>query len=174
MDLSDALVYDSESNGFVYEATKVHVISTIPAINGDNTIRSFYGNTLEDGLSLLQDARVVVAHNEVKHDIPLFMKLYPGWEPPLVLDTLILSALLYPDRPGGHSIEAWARRMGGEQKVAHEDWSTFSMEMLNRCESDTRLNKRVLHRLLKEAYAPIDGVDMFNFDFGEYKHGGVK
>lgn len=170
MNLDNMDVYDSESNGFVYEATKLHVISIVPAGN-DDTMRSYYGNTIEDGLQRLTDARVIVAHNQAKHDIPLFQKLYPGWEPPLVLDTLVLSALLFPERMGGHGIEAWARRMGAEQKVQHEDWSTFSFDMLKRCESDTRLNKKVLTRLLKEAYDEIDGVDMYNFDFGEHSHG---
>jgi hypothetical protein len=167
MDLENVVVYDSESDGFVYDATKIHVISIIPALSTDNEMASYYGNTIEDGLQRLADARVIVAHNQIKHDILLFQKLYPDWTPPLVLDTLVLSALLNPERLGGHSIEAWGRRMGGEQKVVHEDWSTFSFAMLQRCESDTRLNKRVLHRLLKESYADIDGVDIYNFNFGD-------
>lgn len=170
MDLTNVMVYDSESDGFVYEATKVHVISMMPATHGQEKMESFYGRNIEAGLQRLADARVIVAHNQIKHDIALFQKLYPGWEPPLVLDTFVLSALLNPERIGGHSIEAWARRMGGELKVAHEDWSTFTHDMLLRCESDVRLNKRVLHRLIGEAYEPIDGVNIYEFDFGEYAH----
>ncbi len=169
-DLSNMIVYDSESDGFVYPATKVHVISMVSAAEDNNIMESFYGNNIEDGLQRLTDARVIVAHNQAKHDIPLFQKLYPGWTPPLVLDTLVLSALLFPERMGGHGIEAWARRMGQEQKVQHEDWSTFTLDMLRRCESDVRLNKKVLVRLLKEAYDDIDGCDMYNFDFGDYNH----
>lgn len=168
--MDNALVFDSESNGFVFEATKVHVISTVSATPGDDKVVSYYGDNLEQGLQVLQDSEIIVAHNAIKHDIMLFQKLYPGWEPPLVIDTLVLSQLLNPERLGGHSIEVWARRMGGEQKVQHEQWEVFDFDMLRRCESDTRLNKRVLHRLLKEAYAPITGVDIYNFDFGEYNH----
>jgi len=170
MNLDNVKVYDSESNGFVYESTKIHVISMVSALPNDNNMESYYGNNIEEGLQKLSDYRVIVAHNQSKHDIPLFQKLYPGWEPPFVLDTLVLSALLFPERLGGHGIEAWARRMGQEQKVQHEDWSTFSYPMLKRCESDTRLNKKVLTRLLKEAYEEIDGVDMYSFDFGQYNH----
>lgn len=166
MDLNGVQIYDTESDGFVYEATKIHIVSMVAA--DDNKVKSYYGNNIEEGMQKLSDSRVIVAHNQAKHDIPLFQKIYPGWEPPLVLDTLILSALLFPERLGGHGIEAWARRMGQEQKVQHEDWSTFSYDMLLRCESDVRLNKKVFTRLLKEAYLPIDGVEWASFDFGEY------
>ena len=170
MDLENCKVFDSESNGFTYEATKVHIISMVSADPNDNKMESYYGNNIEQGLEKLSDSRVIICHNLAKHDIPLFQKLYPGWTPPLVLDTLVLSALLFPERMGGHGIEAWGRRMGGETKVVHEDWSTFSYPMMLRCESDVRLNKKVLLRLLREAYEPIDGVDMYNFDFGEHAH----
>lgn len=170
MNTDGTIVYDSESNGFVYEATEIHVISMVSA-GESNKVESYYGNNIEEGLERLSKARCIVAHNQVKHDIPLFQKIYPGWSPPLVLDTLVLSALLFPERVGGHSIEAWARRLGGEQKVQHEEWESFSLDMLERCESDTRLNKKVLIRLLKESYEDIDGVDMYNFNFGEYNHG---
>lgn len=174
-ELDGAIVFDSESDGFVYEATKLHVISMCGKDKGDE-VQSYTSGAdfdrvhIEAGLERLSQAPVIIGHNIIKHDIPLFKKLYPGWEHKLVLDTLVLSALLYPDRVGGHSIEAWGRRMGGEQKVAHEDWSVLTEDMILRCESDTRLNVRVLWRLLKEAYAPISGVDIYNFDFGEYNH----
>ena len=170
MDLSNAKVFDSESDGFVYESTKVHIISMVNADDKPSKVESYYGDNIEEGLQKLTDSRVIICHNIAKHDIPLFQKLYPGWMPPLVLDTLVLSALLFPERMGGHGIEAWGRRMGGETKVVHEDWSTFSYDMMLRCESDVRLNKKVLLRLLREAYEPIDGVDMYNFDFGEHAH----
>lgn len=165
--MKEELVFDTESDGFVFEASKIHVISIIPADREDNTMTSYYGKNIEAGLERLSEAGTIIGHNIIKHDIMLIQKLYPDWKPPLVIDTLVLSALLNPERVGGHSIEAWAHRFGGEQKVQHEDWSQFSIPMLHRCESDTRLNKRVLHRLLKEAYAPIEGVDIYNFDFGE-------
>ena len=170
MELENCIVYDTESNGFVYEADRLHVISTVPADGHVLECTSYYGANIEEGLEALQNSRVIIAHNQCKHDIPLIQKLYPGWEPPLVLDTLVLSALLFPERAGGHGIEAWGRRMGKEQKVQHEDWSEFSYDMLLRCESDTRLNKKVLQRLLKECYEEIDGCPYIGFDFGEYAH----
>lgn len=170
-DLEGAIVFDSESDGFVYEATKLHVISLGSMSVSDKGTSYCYTRTpIEVALERLSQAPVIIGHNIIKHDIPLFKKLYPGWEHKLVLDTLVLSALLYPDRVGGHSIDAWGRRMGGEQKVKHEDWSVLTEDMILRCESDYRLNVKVLQRLLKEAYHPISGVDIYNFDFGEYEH----
>ncbi len=171
--MNDWIVYDTESDGFVFEATKIHVISMVP-VGGEHEsvgkMQSYYGNTIEQGLEELANAGTIIAHNQMKHDIPLIQKLYPGWEPPLVIDTLVLSALLFPERMGGHGIEAWARRFGGEQKVQHEDWTKFSMAMLGRCESDVRLNKRILHRLMKEAYEPLEGTPFFGFDFGDFNY----
>ena len=171
----EILVYDSESDGFVFESTKIHVISIVPVGKEHESVgqmQSYYGNRIEEGLERLASANTIIAHNQIKHDIPLFQKFYPSWMPPLVIDTLVLSALLNPERLGGHGIEPWARRMGQEQKVAYDDWAEFDMEMLRRCESDTRLNKRVYHLLLKEAYAPIEGVDIYNFDFGQEAYDG--
>jgi len=166
--MNDWLVYDTESDGFVEDATKLHVICMQkPATH---QVDSYYGKNIDEGLDRLSNAACIVAHNQMKHDIPLIQKLYPGWEPLLVIDTLVLSALLYPERLGGHGIEAWARRFGGEQKVQNEDWSVFTLNMLERCKSDVRLNTKVLLRLLKEAYAPIEGCVFDGFDFGEYNH----
>jgi hypothetical protein len=165
------LVYDSESDGFVEQASRVHVISIVP-IDGHpwDTMWSYWGPHLEDGLARLEQARVIVAHNQVKHDIQLFQKLYPGWQPPLVLDSMLLSQTLKPDLLGGHSIENWARIFGGEQKQEQEDWRYLTYDVVTRCESDTRINQRLIRKLLHDCYLPIDGVDIYNFDFGEHNH----
>lgn len=74
----------------------------------------------------LKGTTVLVAHNGIKFDfivLFLFDLLeytigYPGQsstifgEPVEIVDTLILSRLFNPDRPGGHSLEAWGKRTG--------------------------------------------------------------
>ena len=64
------------------------------------------------------------------------------------MDTLVLSQLLDSRREGGHSLEAWGERLG-HPKVEHNEWHTFSKEMLTRCEEDTRLNYKVYVYLSK-------------------------
>lgn len=153
------LLFDAESNGLLYEATQLWVISCIDIDTLER--RSFYGDELEDGLRYLMGADHLIGHNIIDYDYALFQKLYPWWIPPnLTTDTYILSALLNPDRIGGHGIEAWGRRLGGEQKEKVEDWSYFDMAKVSRCESDVRLNLKVLRALQREVYEPITGVNI--------------
>lgn len=67
-----------------------------------------------------------------------------------LIDTLVMSRVLFPDRLGGHSVEAWAKKLGGEQKVENEDWSEFSENMLIRCRSDVNIQEQIYNYLLKE------------------------
>ena len=117
-------------------------------------------DTLEDGLKVLMEADNLYGHNIIGYDFPMMTKLYPWFNiKTKVTDTFLLSSLLNPDRVGGHSIEAWARRLGGEQKEQVEDWSYFDMEKVSRCESDVRLNLKVLRALQRELYEPIEGTN---------------
>jgi DNA polymerase I len=153
------IIFDSESDGFVDDATQLWCLVTIEEASG--VIRKFFDTTLETGLRFLQEAEVIVGHNILKHDIPLFQKLYPWFKPKgTQLDTLILSQLLYPDRVGGHSIEAWGERFN-RKKPQHEDWSKFTPEMLHRCVEDTEINKLVLRQLQKDARQMVDGVKVY-------------
>lgn len=64
-------------------------------------------------------------------------------------DTLVMSRLDYPMRPGGHSLENLATVIGSPPKIAHEDWTTFTPEMLERCRRDVEINRDVYKYLLK-------------------------
>lgn len=154
----EILIYDSESNGFLDVATKVHCIAMSTLEEGSETL--YEPADIEAGLSRLLEADILVCHNEIHHDLPLFKKLH-GWEPrpeQVILDTLVLSRMLHPKRamPYGmkakapHSIEAWARRFD-MFKVENEDWSVYTEHMGNRCRSDVTINKLTLMELIKEA-----------------------
>ena len=90
-----------------------------------------------------------VGHNFLSFDVPWLNRL---WESDIpydrVVDTLVLSYMYNPRMPGGHSLEAWGERMKFP-KLAHEDWSQYSPEMLERCKQDVRLTKRVFLALTK-------------------------
>lgn len=159
-------IFDIEANGLeLNEVTKVHCICVMGRESGE--MQSFYGPTTADGLDYLDTFDYIVAHNQIWYDLQVLKSIY-GWVPKAkIIDTIILSRLLQPDRPrpigmvgavGPHSIEAWAYRLGGEKKVQHTDWQNFSNNMLLRCESDVRLNAEVYNELLREAGAtkPFD------------------
>lgn len=153
-------VFDTESNGFVEDATKLWCICTLDI--SEKIVGKFHGKTINQGLDLLMRADVLICHNIIKHDIPLIKKLYPDFDVKgiKIIDTLLLSQLLNPDRWGGHSVAAWGEKFN-YPKVEHEDWTQFSEEMLNRCVVDTKLHYRIYNELISEADEPIRGVKVY-------------
>lgn len=154
-----AVVFDSEGNGLVREMTKFWCIVTCDEdTKGFKTFYDapkfewdeYYSGTVKDGVDFLLSSEETVAHNLIGYDKPAIEKVFGvKWDKPYK-DTLVLSRLSNPDRPGGHSIKNWAKFFGGEQKVEHEDWTQFSENMLQRCISDVRLGLKVYKYLKKE------------------------
>ena len=134
------VIFDSESDGLLYEATKFWCFSTVTI---DGEAKHFGPDEIEDALAYLASAEVIVAHNLFGHDLPLIQKLYPDFVPPKCEDTLILSRMFTPDRPNGHSIQAWGPRVGLD-KPDHTDWTQYSDAMKVRCDIDAEINKRML------------------------------
>lgn len=111
----------------------------------------------------LRKCTELVGHNLASFDMPV-LQLYgvldysigfPGKESTLfgkpckITDTLLLSKLLNADRFGGHSLEAWGKRLGN-YKGNFNDWTKFSQEMLDYCVQDTAVNASVFLKLLEE------------------------
>lgn len=164
-------VFDTESDGFVDEATRLWCIATVNKDSGDS--RLFTPEQIQLGLGYLHAADVLVGHNIKGHDLPLMKKLY-DWEPlshQVIVDTVVYSRMLYPKRPppegytGGrpHSIEAWGIRLG-VSKPSHEDWTQWSEGMGYRCVEDARINLAVLEELEREAASLPDYYEQLRSD----------
>jgi hypothetical protein len=111
----------------------------------------------------LADCTEIIGHNIVAFDFPVLQLLglldykigYPGQDstlfgrPVLITDTLLWSKLLNADRFGGHSLDAWGKRLG-ELKTEYNDWTKFTEEMLTYCIQDTNVNKKVFFALQEE------------------------
>jgi len=139
------LIADLEANGLLDEVSKIHQITTIDADTGE--LHSYNGNNVIAGVQRLCDADRIVGHNFIGYDIPAIRIVYAvEIDPRKVIDTLILSKLGNPDRPGGHTLASWGERLG-HPKVEHEDWETWSPEMEHRCNEDTRITHKVFERL---------------------------
>jgi hypothetical protein len=92
-----------------------------------------------------------IMHNGIAYDAPVLRKVLDMKMDNHILDTLIMSRLLYPDRDGGHSLESWMKRMGGSnQKVQNEKWDKFDSNMIVRCKSDVLATEQVYKELLAE------------------------
>lgn len=112
---------------------------------------------------ILRDCTEIIGHNIVAFDLPV-LKLYGVMDyrvgypdqpstvfgvPCKITDTLLWSKLLSPDRFGGHSLDAWGKRLGNH-KTHFEEWDRFSQEMLDYCIQDTSVNETVHYELLEE------------------------
>ena len=121
--------------------------------------------TKENLQHALRKCTELIGHNIVQFDMPV-LKLYgvldyeinyPRAESVATLfgrnikitDTLLLSKLLNADRFGGHSLEAWGKRLGN-YKIDFNKWDKYSEEMLEYCIQDTEVNKEVYFQLLEE------------------------
>lgn len=100
--------------------------------------------------AFLDRCESIVFHNGIFYDWFAFKQTLGYEYKGKLIDTLVMSRVLFPDRPGGHSVEAWAKRLGGEQKVENEDWSQFTENMLVRCRSDVNIQEQIYNQLQKE------------------------
>jgi DNA polymerase I-like protein with 3'-5' exonuclease and polymerase domains len=90
---------------------------------------------------------VWVTHNGIEFDIPTVNRIL-GTNIPVtrVVDTFVLSMLFMPTLEGGHSLDAWAKRIG-MVKFNFNDWSQYSEEMARYCLQDVRITAEVFLRL---------------------------
>lgn len=140
-------VFDLEANGWSDTADTIWCIATYDI--GTRREEFFEPHQIEEGLRYLMDADVCVAHNLLGYDYPLIKRLYPWFNLAAYEDSLILSRMFTPDRPSGHSIDAWAAKCG-KVKPPHDDFSQYSEAMRVRCIEDTRINAAVLRMLQNE------------------------
>lgn len=90
-----------------------------------------------------------IGHNSIKFDIPVLNRLLGvGVGMRRILDTLILSSLYNPILNGGHSLEEWGNRLGCP-KGSHDEWDKFSEEMMEYCQQDVTLTKKLYIKLVR-------------------------
>lgn len=151
-------LFDLEADGLLDKATRVHC----GVVKDKNTkeVRKFRPHEIQNLLDYLSTFDVLIAHNGIGYDFPLLEKLY-GWiYKGKVVDTLVMSRLLAPNRiippdclnrkAGPHSVEAWGYRVG-RGKPEYNDWETFSEDMLHRCTEDVEILDLIYEALMKEA-----------------------
>lgn len=142
---------------------KVHCI-VVRHVDSD-AVKTLHGEDLtkENLKHTLRKCTELIGHNIVAYDLPVLMLYglldysiaYPGQEskvfdkPCLISDTLLWSKLLNADRFGGHSLDAWGKRLGNH-KGNFNEWDKFSQEMLDYCVQDTAVNKSIYLALKTE------------------------
>lgn len=167
------LLFDIETDGLLDSMTKIHCIVVMDPESKE--VRSFRPDQVENGVHLLNSVDEVIGHNIMAFDIPAIQKIFPEFKPKKVLDTLVMTRLLWPNirdidfskRPqlgrliGSHSLEAWGQRLGNAKGDfgKEADWSTFSEEMLEYCIQDVRVNDEILSVIEKKPFSQ-DAIDL--------------
>lgn len=157
------LVYDTEANNFYDEGTIMWCFCAKDMLTGK---RWEFGGP--DGLQphkeeireLFRRAKIIVCHNQIKHDLPQMYKLGivspKDWWDAKVVDTFTISSLLNPDRPriagskGPHGLDAWGIR-AGRLKPKQEQWEVWEESMLHRCREDVEINEWAFKYLQEES-----------------------
>jgi DNA polymerase I-like protein with 3'-5' exonuclease and polymerase domains len=142
IDPKRAWVLDIECNGL--DPTEVFVVVVQNLETGET--KEFY-DTKSFMEFNIHGPWVFIGHNILNFDIPSLNRL---WATSLSLgdciDTLVLSYLYRPALEGGHSLDAWGRRLG-LPKTEFFDWSCLSPEMVRYCKNDVELTVRLYKAL---------------------------
>jgi len=149
------LVFDMESNNLLDNVE--HCWCIVAKDIDTDKMYYFKPEDIQHGLLFLQSSDTLIGHNIIKFDLPVFKKLHNFEYTGELIDTLVVSRLLNPDRPkpegyigkAPHSVEAWGVRFG-HKKPEHEDWSKFTEEMLYRCEQDVLITEKIFYALEEE------------------------
>ena len=130
------IVLDSETDGLVKEATKLHVVAWTE--DGENINHTEDQEKIKE-LLLEEDARIV-CHNAIRFDLPVFKKLLGiDLHYTKFIDTLALSWYLNFER-SSHGLEGFGIEFG-IPKPKVEDWSTLTYEKYaHRCSEDVKIN----------------------------------
>lgn len=121
------------------------------------------------GLSWFSDVSLITGHYIFNFDLPVirdlwgldFLDLYrrKGID---IRDTLTMSQLMYPDIEGGHSLEAWGKRLKCP-KGSFNSWDVLSQEMIDYCVQDTLVNKKLYEFLMKKIGKCSQAIDTENY-----------
>lgn len=159
------LVCDIETDGL--DPNVIHCLCVEDLDSNENW--QFHGDSLEAGIKVIAEAEETIWHNGIGYDIPAIKKIYPGFTPKKVTDTLVLSRMLKSDIKtedfdkywlaegdeilpnrlfGSHSLKAWGLRMGTHKGDYTGGWDAFNDEMLKYCIQDVKVTKE-LYNFLK-------------------------
>lgn len=141
------VLYDIEGDGLFDTVTQLWCAVMIDLHTGD--VRGYRPSELDKFVQDLKGARLRVGHNIIDYDDPTMKKLYGlPLDPESAVDTLVMSRLFYPDRPGGHSLGSWGIRLGCH-KGDYTDFSKYTEEMYEYCLQDGVVNLRLFRYFLK-------------------------
>ena len=162
------LAFDIEANGlnevvagkkdtYLPEATKIWCMSIVDIETGDKYL--FEQDNMKEGVDMLCQAELIIGHNIYAFDIPLIERLFgfldkKPWDH--VIDTLILSRLVYGDNPPtedqSHSLMAWGKYLGEAKMDYQGGWDTYTEEMGKYCIQDSVVTAKIWDHFSQQNY----------------------
>ena len=138
------ILLDVESDGFLEEATKIHVLSYTDL--SKECVKSLFD--YDDMRDLLEKATIIVCHNVVRFDKRLLEKILGVKIKAKLYDTLPMSWVMFPDR-NEHGLDSFGKDYG-IPKPKIDDWENLTREEYqHRCEEDVKINFRLWEDLIK-------------------------
>jgi DNA polymerase I-like protein with 3'-5' exonuclease and polymerase domains len=127
--------------------------------------------TIENGLTLLQNADEIIGHNIQSFDIPAIKRLYPNFKPAPMTDTLITARLLHADQRerdfqikdfpkeliGSQSLKAWGIRLGIAKGEA-PDFTKDTAQLREYCKQDVRVTVALHNHLMGHPAMPAANI----------------
>ena len=145
------LCYDIETNGLDPDTIWVLVAQNLDTdvIYKFSDHDNLHGS-IRDGISLLENAELLVGHNIIGFDNRVIDNLYgTNLNSKRCHDTFIMSQTLRYKRSHRHGLAGWGEALGNS-KGDYNDWSNYNKEMLKYCIQDVKVNVDVYNRLLQE------------------------
>ena len=159
------LVFDIETNGLLYDVSKIHCISTFDTKEEKAYVYNDQDDetpSIRDGINQIMEADIIAGHNLIGYDLAVLRKLSDGFHTDAtVVDTLVLSRLYHPNLMeidkkrqwrhmplqlyGRHSLEAYGYRLG-EYKGDFgktSDWQQWSQEMQDYMVQDVNVTTKL-------------------------------
>jgi hypothetical protein len=134
------IAFDIEADGLLIDAQNIWCICAEDVDTHETW--SFHGDNLHEAVDLLESADAVVGHNCVMYDRPVMHRLLGGFKPKKMVDTQLMSRLIWPCRYlskiKDHSLAYWGKVLGFP-KIEHNDFTQLTDEMLTYCANDVHL-----------------------------------
>lgn len=159
-------MFDIEADGLLDSVKTIWCI--VLKCTNTKEIFSYNVSNLNEGITKIQEADVLIGHNIICYDLPVLEKILGIKIQAKLFDTLLLSRMIWPEIGltadskghyfipgelfGSYSLGAFGYRLS-HNKVVHEDWSAWSPAMQKRCEQDVEINYK-LWELINEKLPP--------------------
>jgi len=156
------LFLDIETDGF--NPTRIWCVGTVMVEDNKDGTTTETAKLYTEGernlfTTLAAQADKVIGHNSIHFDFRVLDLLWGiRFEPEQMLDTMVLSQLANPVREGGHSLEAWGRKLSFP-KVEFDPslfYEGYTEKMGNYCMQDTKLTCK-LYKVLKTELHKFSG-----------------